>query len=363
MGYEGGYNAALSRFWGCTFYPNLTHDFRESRLPDKNRTFLLGNQIDTSVSASVNVTSALSTCLLAWCEGSKGCDIPSCTLNQLTINGTMLSAADVDNCLDNICQASPEKLSNPDIFGIGVSCSIMIQFGIAFGGLLSLIVCWILRTWRMKKSERIQSVMDIIEIALDEFQHAQCCFAIAIDIAALITLYNNEQQMNEIDKTMIESSGAAGIIPTTLVLATLMGVVNQNSPFTFLLTFFTWILSLIVCFIPKGLYHDNLIIQSVHTHPVACGMRASVYICEYQIVHFYGLDSFAVPAVFAMAILTFSQLLLLIQVIRFLNAHAVLSPNKRIDLARTREPQVRNSPVKLSFNPLRLWPALYLVRD
>ncbi|KAH7397164.1 hypothetical protein BKA66DRAFT_369556, partial [Pyrenochaeta sp. MPI-SDFR-AT-0127] len=253
------YSTVVLRFWSCTFYPNLTHNFRELRLPNKNRTFLLDNEIDTSVSSAENVTSFLSTCLVAWCEGSKGCATPSCTLDRLTISGTMLSAADVRTCLDCICSVSPERLSSPDILGIGILCSIAVQFVIAIGGLLSLIVCSILRRmfWaHLVRRQRIQAIMDTVAITLDEFQRAQCCFAIAIDIASLIILHDKAQKVRQIDRMVIGRASTAGIIPTTMNLAVQMLVIKQHSHFTFLLTFITWILSLIVKISPKEFYRD-----------------------------------------------------------------------------------------------------------
>ncbi|KAH8716908.1 hypothetical protein GQ44DRAFT_624669, partial [Phaeosphaeriaceae sp. PMI808] len=251
------YNAPLN-FWNCAFYPNLTRDFRIGRLGNKNQTFL--REVDLNNGTSANITSFLSTCLVAYCENSDSCKTPSCTKSQLVVNGTMLMASSVDACLDEICNNDAMKFSNPDIMGIGAMASYVIQFGIAILGFSSLVICICAlrvvllnnnsrpRPEIVKKVIRIQTVIETLMITLDEFQRAQCCFAIATNIASIVFLRNGPNALTQQDQKAVAIASAAGMTPNTMVLTALIALNEQLSALTFSLSFIAWVFSVHVSF-------------------------------------------------------------------------------------------------------------------
>ncbi|OAL53281.1 hypothetical protein IQ07DRAFT_585228 [Pyrenochaeta sp. DS3sAY3a] len=289
-------------FWSCAFFPNLTRDYREARLPDSNVTFLDSMNVDTSLTNSTHVTSFLSTCLSAWCGNSVNCSSSSCDTTKLTINGTLLSAQETSTCVTEICTATTERVSNSDITGIGVITSIFIQFVIAFiGALIHACVFVFFRLIRSKFSlllgpgvhesdtglardeeeahpwstELVQSLVAM----LDEFQRTQCCFAITVVVASYMTLKARGRQMTQVDKDAISIVSMSGIIPTTAVFATLLGVKQRDSQYTRWLTYFTWILSLVVRFDPLAITRTETTSGYLGSQPDACGMKPPIYIC------------------------------------------------------------------------------------
>ncbi|KAH7082795.1 hypothetical protein BKA63DRAFT_404177, partial [Paraphoma chrysanthemicola] len=260
-------DAAQFNLWSCALFPNLTRDFRESRLFNDSRATLLVDDVDTNISTSSQVTTFISTCLAAWCDNSEGCGKSICKPAQTTLhNRTILSAAGMDTCLDDICGVS--RFSSPDIAGVGVVTSIFIQMSIACATALALLACRVAlarlsadrrvlgekelsehREIRLK-SHAIRTLQESLLITLDEFQRAQCCFAIAIDIASLITLYNGSGTVTRIDRTAITMATFAGTLPTIVVFATLLLHKTHDLSYTICLTSFTWILSLITGYLP-----------------------------------------------------------------------------------------------------------------
>jgi hypothetical protein len=175
----------------------------------------------------------------------------------------MLSALAIDNCSDNICK--PENLRNPDIAGVGVVYSFYIQFAIACLTTLNLIFCkYASRQVPVKDSPnsppvlvtsipRVQKFMEIILVTLDDFQRPQCCFAIAIDIAAIVTLRTRTTELTRRDQFAMLFASTAGLTPTIMVLTGIMALKERHSPLTFWLTCFTWALSLSVVLHPETL--------------------------------------------------------------------------------------------------------------
>lgn len=292
---------AVHNFWSCAFYPNLTRDVREFRLEDGNRTFLLDRKMDVNVASSANVAHFLSTCLVTFCENSKTCRTPSCTMGRLIVNESMLAAFAVDDCLTNICDNEPERSSNPDIAGIGAVSSYMIQFGISIVAFFSLAICvWMLgrvlkdprpkpEAYIVKRVARIQVIIETLLITLDDFQRAQCCFAIAIDIASMITLQTKAGNITQQDRIAIRLASTAGIAPTTMILAGLMALNDRHSALTFWLTFFTWIFSLAVGFHPETRKQTVYTGSSSSQYPKACGGISPALICGFQRNEDFGL--------------------------------------------------------------------------
>jgi hypothetical protein len=312
------YNAQWN-LWACAFFPNITNEFRTSTLSPDNQTFLLESNVDTTAPTSTAVTSFLSTCLSSWCQESEDCATTSCSLDQLKIGDSMLSAASIDTCLDQLCYVRPRVSSNPDVAGIGVIASYFIQFTFVTTGLLCLLICvsalrWLPRSTSLQSnSDRkrasqppriIQLVKETILVALDDFQRAQCSFAIAINTASLITLQLSASTLSFVDRRAIVAASASGTLPTTLVLAALMAANKRHSTLTFCITFVTWIISLSVGLHPQIFRYKDTSSDYLTKYPAACGSSPPVNVCRTEPQVFQGA-----PTLFPIAICTMVALI------------------------------------------------------
>ncbi|KAF2820204.1 hypothetical protein CC86DRAFT_374431 [Ophiobolus disseminans] len=289
-------DAAQINLWSCALFPNLTHDYRESNLSNNARTFVLGNNTDTSISTSTQVTTFISTCLEAWCNNSEGCGKTACNAERMALNNVMLSAGAIDICLDSICGV--RRISSPDIAGIGVIASIFIQLTITLAAPLVLLLCQVALLRLYSRSRGLidemtsslqadqstilsfKTLQESLIITLDEFQRAQCCFAIAIDIASLITLYNGREKVTRIDRNAITLASFAGTLPTIVVFATLLIHKQRDMAYTTYLTSFTWILSLITGYLPLTRDLGEKQYTYIDAQPAACGGQAPAHVCK-----------------------------------------------------------------------------------
>lgn len=317
LGNDGA--GAQMNLWSCALYPNLTHDFRASALAPESRQWVLGNNTDTSPVTSTRVTNFLATCLAAWCDNEEGCGKTKCRPNQLTIksrhNGSgagfeveRLNAAALDTCLDSICGYS--LISSPDIAGIGVVVSIFMQLALTLVLPLALLYCHLYITRLVGKIERPtdhtakedngaaykkivrkkigwwQTFRQGVLSTLDDFHRAQCCFAIAIDIASLITLFSGHERVTRIDRNAITLASFAGTLPTLVVFCALLLHKEDGLPYTVYLTCFTWLLSLITGYLPLtsllspphdiGMFSPDYI----GAQPLECGRMSPTQVCE-----------------------------------------------------------------------------------
>ncbi|KAH5070006.1 hypothetical protein HBI38_085530 [Parastagonospora nodorum] len=308
---------APMNFWSCALYPNITQASRSSGLSPQNRTYLLENNVDTTEAASVAVTSFISTCLSTWCRESGNCGTSSCAIDQLKIGKTMLSAASLDTCLDHLCRPIPRISSNPDIAGIGVISSYYIQFGFVIAGLLSLILCSVaLKRTSSPRSPQsdsecdkdppaqprllLMSINQTIITALDDFQRAQCSFALAINTASLITLQLSAKTLSFVDRRAIIAASASGTLPTTLVLAALMASNKRHLTFTFCITFAAWALSLSVGLHPQIFRYRDASGDYLTKYPGVCGKSPPVNACGHTNPDVFGMA----PTLFPIAIAT-----------------------------------------------------------
>jgi hypothetical protein len=290
-------DAAQMNLWSCALFPNLTRDFRDSILSNDSRAILLENEVDTNRSTSSHVTTFIATCLAAWCDNSEVCGKSVCRADQTTLyNNTLLSALGIDTCLDSICGV--KRFSSPDIAGVGVITSIFIQITIACAAPLALLACRIVLIGLSShrgtliekdltehqqlriKTHSIQTLQESLIITLDEFQRAQCCFAIAIDIASLITMYTGSRTVTRIDRTAITLASFAGTLPTVVVFATLLLHKVQDLTYTIWLTSFTWILSLITGYLPLTRDLREMKYNYIAAQPAACGYQLPAHVCK-----------------------------------------------------------------------------------
>ncbi|KAF2795368.1 hypothetical protein K505DRAFT_324099 [Melanomma pulvis-pyrius CBS 109.77] len=135
--------AASNILWECALYPNVTNDFRLGILSEAQNASLITDHVDTSLAKAAAVTSTISSCLSAFCEGLEGCKQKSphvCSASSLSINGSMVNMDTMDICIQSICTSHPQPLTNTDIAGIGIVSSYIIQIGIALLSPLALII-------------------------------------------------------------------------------------------------------------------------------------------------------------------------------------------------------------------------------
>lgn len=289
---------AQVNLWGCALYPNLTRDFREEKLSVDERNFVIGNGTDTNPSIATQVTAFLSTCLKAWCDNSEACGKTACQSTQTTLdNQTILSAAGVDTCLSSICGI--RRSASPDIAGIGVITSIFMQLTITVAAPIILMLCQIIHHRVIKRCKDIEKglatkprnpfiplssirkMQESLLATLDDFQRAQCCFAIAIDIASLITLFSNgPEKPTRIDRNAITLASFAGTLPSIVILATLLLYKDRDTTYTVYLTTATWLLSLVTGYLPLIRPLGEIPHTYIGAQPAACGYQPPEYVCK-----------------------------------------------------------------------------------
>lgn len=282
---SGVFGESLSSLFGCAFFPNITRDFRDFGRAIEFPPALkpLHIQVDTSIATSTSVTSFISTCAASWCKNLEGCSSSACSPEQLTINnGTLISAGNLFACSFAICDADPQSTNNPDIAGIGVLCSIIIQVAICYVGIVFLGILYIAESvtefyGKEKHQLRIRHFLNVLEISLDDFQRAQCCFAVAINVASIVLLASRKQSTTSADRTALILASNSGSIPPTALLLMLLGTKGRRSAYTFCLTLITWTAAVIVEYWRQAnvsFKMDDLAVQSVQ-----CGGYSPSNVC------------------------------------------------------------------------------------
>jgi hypothetical protein len=59
--------SALRNLWSCVFYPNVSRDVRDHRMPEKDVPLLI-DHMDTTISSAASVINLSSTCLMGYCD-------------------------------------------------------------------------------------------------------------------------------------------------------------------------------------------------------------------------------------------------------------------------------------------------------
>jgi hypothetical protein len=278
------YNA-FKNFWSCAFYPNISRDVRDHRMPQQDVS-LLANEMDTTISSSASVVNLYSTCLVAYCDDFLGCESSLCTKSNLVINNTMLSNEKLRGCLYEVCDRMPDFAVNPDIGGPGPTYSYIIQIAMSLSiflvlGLFFLVIPFTIRfvnrRWsqidEQKQDDRLHMALEIVLITLEDFQRAQCCFAVTVNVASVITLSTGTAWVSPADRGAIFAASFSGITAPSMVLCVLMAFNQRESALTFWLTFCTWVFSLSVSIMLL------LSKQSPRTYPQACGGFSPAHLC------------------------------------------------------------------------------------
>lgn len=118
-------------------------------------------------------------------------------------------------CLDAICTAGT---LNQDLAGVGVFSSYIIQIGIAIIAGISLMV---LKQIKPSESPASSYLADVLTVSLVEFQRAQCCYAITIQIATFLKIQGGGVWEDIYGGLFILFSPTVGLIPVTFVLVCL----------------------------------------------------------------------------------------------------------------------------------------------
>ena len=261
----------------CAYYTQLTNKYRANTISAADRSCLDDHHIDTSAATAVQVVQTIVPCLTAYCEGSTACKTQEafpCLQESLVVNGEMLSVDAVDSCIDQICASHPALQANPDIAGIGMISSYIIQLGTALLIALSLLLLSIWPTLRnatmtanpqtLSNEKKLKpdtesprdapehhKLYESIKQALGAFLLAQNFLALAISIAALQTL-NSRGALGPLDEVALGSASGSVILPTVFGLYTLASFYRRSQTwYLFTLSLLSWVLGLSIALGPQ----------------------------------------------------------------------------------------------------------------
>ena len=125
---------------------------------------------------------------------------------------TSISVDYLNFCLKAICR---HDTFNPDLAGIGVLMSFILQMIIALGSGAALVT---LKRLKARKNWGRDCLTDALTVALVEFHRNQCCFAIAIEIATIVNTHS--LGIGRTSPFLLVLSGV-GLIPVTFTLVCL----------------------------------------------------------------------------------------------------------------------------------------------
>ena len=258
----------------CGYYTNLTSTYRANTISAANKACLDNNRLNTSLAFAADVVSTIVPCLTGYCDGSSTCRAQQpfpCQQTNLVTNGTVLKVDSMDLCIKSICSSNPALQANPDIAGIGLISSYIIQTGIVLLIALSLLflVIWpmtrnalvVANTQvRYKAKQESRSGHDTLPYhrlyeslyqALIALLLAQGFFALAMSIAALQTL-NSPGELGLIDEVALGSASGTIIVPTTFGIYILASFYSESqSWYLFTLSLVAWILGFCITLSPQ----------------------------------------------------------------------------------------------------------------
>ncbi|KAH7321728.1 hypothetical protein BKA65DRAFT_87576 [Rhexocercosporidium sp. MPI-PUGE-AT-0058] len=256
-----------SNFYTCSWYPTLSEaldapDVSTSATDTFSSLGILPNQSILSHS----ISSDIATCLSDYCKSSDDCrkldsKSQSCSLeNLVVVNGSLvtLSRTNAITCLhDSVCSSTGAV--NPDIGGLGVILSLLIQYTLS----LLAIIChflfyfryqlyrklWLRKIRGGKPDERLSLAkqtltrhLEALTSALVEFQKAQCFFSATLQIAAIIVLPQYEIGENSKDQILLRLTSANAFAPIVLTLAHIDHLGGRNSKYLLNLSLITFCL-------------------------------------------------------------------------------------------------------------------------
>ncbi|KAH7393398.1 hypothetical protein BKA64DRAFT_86424 [Cadophora sp. MPI-SDFR-AT-0126] len=254
-------------FYTCSWYPSLSGalDRPDVSLPAKATFSNLGILPD-QLNLSSSISSDIASCLSDYCASSNDCrnldaTSRSCSLeNLVSLNGTLktLNRTNAIICLrDNVC--STTGAVNPDIGGVGVMSSLLVQYTLSLLAIISHFLfylryqlhrnLWLRRAKGVKRDEQLITAKQILirhlealTSALVEFQKAQCFFSATLQIAAVIILPQYDIGQGSKDQILLRLTSANAFAPIILTLAHIDLLGGRNSKYLLILSFLTFCL-------------------------------------------------------------------------------------------------------------------------
>lgn len=204
-----------------------------------------------------------------WSFSDNGDTAEACTGNDLfpfLTQGYVSSTTQaLEDCLKSIC--SPRTL-NPDLAGIGVITSFIIQSGIAVVALAALLGFEVWSQIKRLPEGQGKTHINRMVIALVDFHKAQCYFSCVIQITALALFRESKaasaaanfsspaDQFNDIfDTPILIVLATSGLIPVNLVLACIIRY-GRHSWYLLILSLITTILA--TATLIASYYYTNL---------------------------------------------------------------------------------------------------------
>ncbi|KAI9879750.1 MAG: hypothetical protein M1830_007375 [Pleopsidium flavum] len=268
-------------FINCVVYPNISRDVSQGIFPDTGEALAIGFENDTALAN--NVTLTVSSCLIGFCDTISSCKnnlTSSCSSDTLLLDEAILSAHATRDCWYTICSQRVKPTANPDIAGVGITVSYIIQSSIAILGLLSLNCFQLYKKSRLRQARKVTSAgtpgnrsdvgsstaveqIQILVTSLVEFHKAQCFFAMAVQIATLVLTIARTHSVNYIEFQILLIVSSVGILPVAYTL---------------------WGLSLAIAFSPRLASNnysmeDDLDALLGLPGPEACGFRSPAHLC------------------------------------------------------------------------------------
>lgn len=173
-----------------------------------------------------------------------------------TVTSYKHSIKSLRNCTTDICAA---PTFNPDLGGIGVFTSLIMQVGIIIIAFLALLL--LEKLPRLSKQTR-ELHIEALVTAMVEFHKYQCYFASSVQIATLMVFVN--LQTYDVDIRLLGLLAINGIVPIIFTLACIMQHGRQSwylivlSVLTFLLSTATMVINIDNYYRPKSSIHGNV---------------------------------------------------------------------------------------------------------
>lgn len=212
-----------------------------------------------------------------------------------TENSYKHSIKSLRNCITDICAA---PTFNPDLGGIGVFTSLIMQVGIILIAFLALLL--LEKLPRLSKKTR-ELHIEVLVTAMVEFHKYQCYFASSVQIATLVVFAN--LQTYDVDTRLLGLLALNGIVPIIFTLACIAQH-GRQSWYLIILSVLTLLLSTATMVINIDNYYHP---KSSITGDFNDFQPYLEYVCQSDIVNLCGKPRDAIYGVYGLNLpLTFS---------------------------------------------------------
>ncbi|CZR60067.1 uncharacterized protein PAC_09962 [Phialocephala subalpina] len=252
-------------FYSCSWYPALAEALNGADLNVAQVEVLNAKCVSPNLSiVPSNISSTIATCLSDYCQSSPDClgidTYSSCSLDNLLSRDASgdLNRTSAIVCLrDSVCGSTASV--NPDIGGLGVILSLMIQYSLSIDAFMLHFLFdqqYRLKKWRWRRKGNPESAskslaeakktrkehLEALTSAVVEFQKSQCFFAATLQIASLIVLPTFGPGEHNRDRVLLRLTAANAIAPIVLTLAHIEVLGGRNSTYILLLSALTYVL-------------------------------------------------------------------------------------------------------------------------